>query len=63
MRLWITGTVTVLAVTVLILMFVRPFTVYVTDGNRLYIVNTFTGSGKACIGHRCKAFEQLPPSR
>ena len=36
MSFWITATVTVLAVTVLILLFIRPFTVYVTDSNRLY---------------------------
>ena len=63
MRFWITTAVTVLAVTVLTLLFIRPFTVHVTDGDWLYIVNTFTGSGRACHGPRCRAFEQVPPSR
>lgn len=63
MRLWITATITVLAITVLTLLFIRPFTVHITEGGLLYIVNTFTGSGQVCRGHRCQAFEQVPPSR
>ena len=63
MRFWIMAASTVLAVTVLILLFVRPFTVHITDGRLLYIVNTFTGSGKVCRGQRCQALEQVPPSR
>lgn len=58
MRFLMTTAITVLAVTVLTLLFIRPFTVYVTNGEWIYVVNTFTGSGKACHGPRCRPLEE-----
>lgn len=55
MRLWIVGAVLTI---ILGILFVRPFSVHVTSNGRLYIVNTFTGSGKVCIHRRCVPLEE-----